>query len=95
MSNGLLLENEVGVLTVTLDRPKVLNAIDGPLQDALMEVISKAARESTVRCLVLTGAGRGFSAGGDTTAIAKRDANAARDEDWSLEKRKLRAVAKP
>jgi len=51
VSNGLLLENEVGVLTVTLDRPKVLNAIDGPLQDALMEVISKAARESTVRCL--------------------------------------------
>ncbi|HSB91131.1 MAG TPA: enoyl-CoA hydratase-related protein [Anaerolineales bacterium] len=57
-----------GVLTLTLDRPKA-NAFDLPLVDALVEAFKRAESDASVRCIVLTGAGRVFSAGQDVTAL--------------------------
>ncbi len=53
-----------GVLTVTLNRPDVLNAFDGAMQAAFREAL-KEARDPAVRAVVLTGAGRGFCVGQD------------------------------
>lgn len=54
-----------GVATVTLNRPQVLNAFSVPMQAELAEAIQEIAGDASVRAVVLTGAGRGFCAGGD------------------------------
>lgn len=56
---------EGGVFTLTLNRPDVLNALNDQLTSDLGEAIKFAERASDVRCVVLTGAGRGFCSGQD------------------------------
>ncbi|MDN3919921.1 enoyl-CoA hydratase-related protein [Roseateles violae] len=53
------------VRTVTLSRPAALNAFTAPMLVQLREALEAAAADATVRCLVITGAGRGFCAGQD------------------------------
>ncbi len=60
-----------GVLTITLNRPDVLNAFDSAMHRALAAAL-KEARDPEVRAVVLTGAGRGFCVGQDLTEF--RDA---------------------
>jgi 2-(1,2-epoxy-1,2-dihydrophenyl)acetyl-CoA isomerase len=59
---------------LTLDRPDVLNAFDESLTAALAAAVTDVARDPAVRCIVMTGAGRAFSAGQDlrdrATALA-------------------------
>jgi len=54
-----------GVATITLNRPERLNAFSPEMMAALGEGLRIAEHDSEVRCVVLTGAGRGFCAGGD------------------------------
>lgn len=62
----LLSENDGGgVLTLTLNRPEALNALNAELRGALLAALKAAARDDTTRAVVLTGAGRGFCAGAD------------------------------
>jgi 2-(1,2-epoxy-1,2-dihydrophenyl)acetyl-CoA isomerase len=61
----LLVQQEDGVLTVTMNRPEVLNAVTDPMLDGLGEVMEAAAQDESVRCIVLTGAGRAFGSGAD------------------------------
>jgi 2-(1,2-epoxy-1,2-dihydrophenyl)acetyl-CoA isomerase len=61
----VLMAFEDGVLTITLNRPDVLNAINEQLTADLAEATRLAERTPEVRCLVLTGAGRGFCSGQD------------------------------
>ena len=58
------------VAVATLDRPDVLNAFNDDLGHALVEAVRTAASDEAVRCLVITGAGRAFSAGEDLAALA-------------------------
>ena len=60
------LEREDSVLTMTLNRPEVLNAFDAALHRALAAAF-KEARVADVRAVVITGAGRGFCVGQDLT----------------------------
>jgi 2-(1,2-epoxy-1,2-dihydrophenyl)acetyl-CoA isomerase len=68
----LLADQDGGVLTLTLNRPKA-NAFDQGLIDALLEALRRAETEPSIRCLVVTGAGRVFSAGQDVTALGAVD----------------------
>jgi 2-(1,2-epoxy-1,2-dihydrophenyl)acetyl-CoA isomerase len=68
----LLSEQKGGVLTLTLNRPKA-NAFDQPLIESLLDALRLAESEPSVRCLVLTGAGKVFSAGQDVTALGAVD----------------------
>jgi 2-(1,2-epoxy-1,2-dihydrophenyl)acetyl-CoA isomerase len=61
----LLMEADGGVLVVTLNRPDVLNAVNDRLSADLQDALRFAERAPTVRCVVLTGAGRGFCSGQD------------------------------
>ncbi len=54
-----------GVATITLNRPAVLNAFDAELRSELAAAFAEAERDDAVRAVILTGAGRGFSAGQD------------------------------
>jgi len=69
----LVLESrEGGVTTLTLNRPERLNALNVALGMALLDALRRVGEDAEVRSVVLTGAGRGFCAGGDVAAI--RDA---------------------
>ena len=59
-----------GVLTVTLDRPERLNALSWNLRLELEALWSEVATDAGIRCVVLTGAGRGFCAGADVDDLA-------------------------
>ncbi len=60
-----------GVLTVTLARPERRNAIDDEVQAALRGAFERAATDSAVRGVILTGEGRAFSAGGDLSRFER------------------------
>lgn len=64
-SGPLLSEVADGVVTLTLNRPDALNALNAELRGALLAAVKGAARDEAVRAVVLTGAGRGFCAGAD------------------------------
>lgn len=66
---SLVVEEADGVAVWRLDRPEVLNALDGHLLEALRTAVAATRRSATVRCVVLTGAGRAFSAGADLKAM--------------------------
>src|SRR5438093_12057766 len=48
-----------------LNRPEKLNAFGGPIRDEILDLLAKIATDDGIRVLVVTGEGRGFSAGGD------------------------------
>jgi enoyl-CoA hydratase len=54
-----------GIAVLTLNRPERLNAVNGAMHSELMQVFLDVQADSEVRAAVLTGAGRGFCAGGD------------------------------
>jgi methylglutaconyl-CoA hydratase len=58
-----------GVATVTLNRPRVGNAYDGALIDALIATFARLAEEPGLRCVVLKGAGHNFQAGADLSFL--------------------------
>jgi 2-(1,2-epoxy-1,2-dihydrophenyl)acetyl-CoA isomerase len=65
VSGPLRLERDGALAVITLDRPEVLNAFDEALTSALALAIGEVAADTAVRAVVITGAGRGFSAGQD------------------------------
>ena len=78
---SLRVERDGGVMVLTLDRPDVLNAFDESLTAALAIAVTNAAADASVRCLVITGAGRAFSAGQD---LRDRSAALARASELRL-----------
>jgi 2-(1,2-epoxy-1,2-dihydrophenyl)acetyl-CoA isomerase len=72
MDRVLLEAVEDGVLTLTMNRPDRLNALSGEMLQGLYDSVTRAAADPSVGVIVLTGAGRGFCAGGDVKAMAER-----------------------
>jgi 2-(1,2-epoxy-1,2-dihydrophenyl)acetyl-CoA isomerase len=64
----VLSANEAGVLTVTLNRPEVLNGLTDEVLDAVAAGCRQAADDDGIRVVVITGAGRGFCSGQDLRA---------------------------
>jgi 2-(1,2-epoxy-1,2-dihydrophenyl)acetyl-CoA isomerase len=71
MTQDLLESVKDGVATLTLNRPDRLNAMSASMLDALLEALPRLADDHAVGVVVLTGAGRGFCAGGDVKAMAE------------------------
>lgn len=65
MADSVLRETSNGVLTLTLNRPDALNSFNVAMKDELLAALKEAGRDRAVHALVLTGAGRAFSAGQD------------------------------
>lgn len=66
----LLATLDEGVLTLTLNRPEARNAMSREMNEALATVLARAELDPAVKCIVLTGAGKGFCAGGDVKGMA-------------------------
>jgi 2-(1,2-epoxy-1,2-dihydrophenyl)acetyl-CoA isomerase len=65
-----------GVLTLTLRRPEVRNALNIELIRELFAALESAAADGSVRCIVITGAGKAFCAGGDVKQMVERKGKA-------------------
>jgi 2-(1,2-epoxy-1,2-dihydrophenyl)acetyl-CoA isomerase len=66
----LLASLDGGVLTLTLNRPEARNAMSRAMNLALQRQLAAAEFDPAVKCIVLTGAGKGFCAGGDVKGMA-------------------------
>jgi 2-(1,2-epoxy-1,2-dihydrophenyl)acetyl-CoA isomerase len=71
MSQELLEVVTDGVAVLTMNRPDRLNALSEAMLDAMLETLARLAADPQVGVVVLTGAGRGFCAGGDVKAMAE------------------------
>ncbi len=96
--DDVLYEAAHGVARITLNRPLVLNAINRNVTRLLDAALDKAAADDDVRAVILTGAGRAFSAGGDLWASLYPDNDPAPDSIdvqmriWSFPKPVIAAV---
>ncbi len=86
-SDTVLLDIAEGVATLTLNRPEKLNALNGELMEALVPAVQRLAEDGEVRCVVVTGAGRGFCAGGDIAGMASGDTIPSEDPVAGLRRR--------
>ena len=71
MNDTVLLDVQDRVATVTLNRPDRLNALSPEMQRGLRKAMETADGDKEVRVIVLTGAGKGFCAGGDVESQGK------------------------
>jgi len=69
---AILLEADGPVAVLTLNRPQARNAIDDAMRAELTEALDRVARTDSIKALVVTGAGKGFCAGGDVKSMQAR-----------------------
>tara|TARA_B110000114_G_scaffold75011_1_gene79390 strand:+ start:7 stop:804 length:798 start_codon:yes stop_codon:yes gene_type:complete len=86
MSESIIYEQDQRVVTITLNRPDTRNALSGDLIDGLINALEKANRDKNVGCVILTGAGKSFSSGGNLQEIknmtTKDNMSQSQLEDW-------------
>lgn len=68
MFTSLLLQVQNGIATITLNRPEVYNAFNDPLSYELQDALKQVEKDTAVRAIVLTGAGKAFCSGQDLKA---------------------------
>ena len=93
-TEDLLARVEDGVAVLTMNRPERRNALSPAMLDALARTLADAEADDDVGCVVLTGAGGAFCAGGDVKAMAQDGAGEAGfDARVQLQRRSHRATA--
>jgi len=96
MADEVLTSRDGAVLTITFNRPEVYNAFNRSLHAALREALT-GAQDAAVRCVVITGAGKGFCAGQDLKefgAVSESIADAL-EASYHPNVRLVRGLAKP
>ena len=69
-TDHLLLEKGDGIALLTMNRPEARNAMSGEMNEAMQRILAEVEIDPEIRCVVLTGAGKGFCAGGDVKGMA-------------------------
>jgi len=69
---GVLVRREDKVLTITLNSPETLNAFTGPMHTSMSRIWDDVNDDPDVNVVILTGAGRAFSAGGNVIAMQQK-----------------------
>jgi 2-(1,2-epoxy-1,2-dihydrophenyl)acetyl-CoA isomerase len=96
VNDAVLTSRDGAVLTITLNRPEVYNAINRALHDALADALDEAS-DPGIRAVVLTGAGRGFCAGQDLREFSELPGGirTTLEETYHPNVRRMRALEKP
>lgn len=96
MADEVLTSRDGAVLTITFNRPEVYNAFNRELHAALHDAL-EAAEDPAVRCVVITGAGKGFCAGQDLKEFGAVSASIseALETTYHPNVRLVRSLAKP
>jgi 2-(1,2-epoxy-1,2-dihydrophenyl)acetyl-CoA isomerase len=87
MTDQLIEEFSDGVATLTMNRPEARNAMTNEMMAALDAAVRRLAADPAVRCVVLTGAGNAFCAGGDVKGQARAAAERSSGAPFSIEQR--------
>jgi 2-(1,2-epoxy-1,2-dihydrophenyl)acetyl-CoA isomerase len=105
MDHCLVTKRDDGIALITLNRPEALNAVSDEMQRLLHDYLVDCERDAAVRCVALTGAGRGFCAGGDVkrqaegssgaVEISREDRIAVLQEGQMQLSHRLHTMAKP
>lgn len=96
----LTYEKRGAIAYVTLNRPRVINCINGEMYDLLEEAVDNYAADSELRCMIISGAGGNFSSGGDMKwwAQARAEAEASGKQleyDFPAYRKMLHQLVKP
>jgi 2-(1,2-epoxy-1,2-dihydrophenyl)acetyl-CoA isomerase len=92
--SSILESRHEGIVTLVLNRPDRLNALNNDLAVALNESLQRISQDDSIRVVILSGAGRGFCAGGDLGAIGKGRQTGATKELEPLLRSGMQAVLK-
>ena len=77
---NILFERDGGIATITVNRPKVLNALNAQTLDELRRVILACRHDDAVRCVIVTGAGeKSFIAGADINELSVQSPTSGRE----------------
>ena len=89
MSNYNLVsyEQDGPVLVITLNQPEALNALTPPMEGELHAALEQGDRDESIRSIILTGAGRGFSSGYNISQNSSEEGDAAPDEEEVADQR--------
>ncbi len=96
----VLVSIDAGVQRITLNRPEKLNAFNPAVHQGLADAMTRAESNASIRCLLITGAGRGFCAGQDLTerdmkAAGPMDLGAGLETWYNPLVKRMRALEKP
>jgi len=69
MSEAILYETQDHIALLTMNRPQALNAMSADLVEQCIARLQQAGTDDDIRCIIITGAGRAFSAGGDLGSL--------------------------
>jgi enoyl-CoA hydratase/carnithine racemase len=95
-STTIQLNVDNGIATLTLNRPEKRNAFSDAMRSELIEALEQVSRDEAIRALVVTGAGKGFCAGGDVAGMERRMQASAGDiafAGWRRQQRVHHAVS--
>jgi 2-(1,2-epoxy-1,2-dihydrophenyl)acetyl-CoA isomerase len=79
MYEAIIFSTDGPIATIKLNRPDKLNAFGGPMREEILDALTQIGFNDAIRVLVVTGEGRGFSAGGDIDHLKKL--RESKDED--------------
>jgi enoyl-CoA hydratase/carnithine racemase len=65
MYEAIIFTTDGPIATIRLNRPDKLNAFGGPMREEILDALGRISADESIRVLIVTGEGRGFSAGGD------------------------------
>src|SRR4029450_12190447 len=101
MYEAIIFTTDGPIATIRLNRPDKLNAFGGPMRDEILDALDKVSADDSIRVLIVTGEGRGFSAGGDIHHLKQLRESGAQEEFSSLLAkgqmitRRLRELSRP
>jgi 2-(1,2-epoxy-1,2-dihydrophenyl)acetyl-CoA isomerase len=98
MSQTILVNNIEGVRVLSLNRPEKYNSFNREMALALQQALDDCVKDDTVRCVVITGAGKGFCAGQDlaeATEVDNLDFRKMVDEHYNATILRMRNMEKP
>lgn len=79
---NILVKTEGAVVTVTLNRPKALNALNSELMDELSQAVDSYEADRRMRCMIITGSEKAFAAGADIREMADKSFSEVYREDF-------------
>ncbi len=88
----IILRKDGNVAIVTLNRPEVLNALRPAMRQDIANVFESFQDDDTVRAVVITGAGRGFCAGGDIRLMTEERPLGMREQSFGIIRRAITAI---
>lgn len=95
----IILEKTHGIGTITLGRPKVFNSFNAEMREAILGALADCESDPSVRCVVITGEGKAFSAGQDLSEIVNPETaptfEELLDDGYNLVALKIRNMPKP